>query len=45
MANVFWSNIFRKGDSELQVITRMWQQTPLFEGIPERVVVRDHAPA
>ena len=36
MANILWSNIFRKGDSELQVITRMWQQTPLFAGIPER---------
>ena len=36
MANVFWSNLFRKGDSELQVITRLWQQTPLFRDIPER---------
>ena len=36
MANVFWSNIFRKGDSELQVITQLWQETPLFKGIPER---------
>jgi CRP-like cAMP-binding protein len=36
MTNVFWSNIFRKGDSELQVIARLWQNTPLFEGIPER---------
>lgn len=31
MANVYRSNIFRKGDSELQVITQMWRQTPLFE--------------
>ena len=36
MANVFWSNIFRKGDSELQVITQLWQHTPLFRDIPER---------
>ena len=35
MANVFWSNIFRKGESELETITRLWQQTPLFDGIPE----------
>ena len=36
MANVFWSNIFRSGDSELRTITRLWQATPLFAGIPER---------
>ena len=36
MANILWSNIFRKGESELQVITRMWQETPLFKNIPER---------
>jgi CRP/FNR family cyclic AMP-dependent transcriptional regulator len=36
MANAFWSNIFRKGDSELQVITQLWQETPLFKDIPER---------
>ncbi len=36
MANIFWSNLFRKGESELQVITRMWQETPLFKNIPER---------
>jgi CRP/FNR family cyclic AMP-dependent transcriptional regulator len=36
MANIFWSNIFRKGDSELQMITRLWQDTPLFRNIPER---------
>jgi CRP/FNR family transcriptional regulator, cyclic AMP receptor protein len=36
MANVFWSNLFRKGDSELQVITRLWRKTPLFKDIPER---------
>ena len=36
MANIFWSNIFRKGDSELQMITQLWQDTPLFKDIPER---------
>ena len=36
MANVFWSNIFRKGSSELQLITQLWQDTPLFKDIPER---------
>ncbi len=36
MANIFWSNLFRKGESELQVITRMWQETPLFKDIPGR---------
>ena len=36
MANVFWSNIFRKGDSELQMVTQLWQDTPLFKNIPER---------
>lgn len=36
MANIFWSNIFRKGESELQVITQLWQETPLFNDIPER---------
>jgi CRP-like cAMP-binding protein len=38
MPDVFWSNLFRKGDGELQVITRLWRQTPLFDGIPERQV-------
>jgi CRP-like cAMP-binding protein len=36
MSNIFWSNIFKSGDSELQTITSLWQQTPLFEGIPQR---------
>jgi len=36
MANILWSNIFRKDESELQVIARMWQETPLFRNIPER---------
>ncbi len=38
MANIFWSNIFRKGDSEQQAIARLWQQTPLFENIPQRQI-------
>jgi len=25
MDNVFWSNIFRSGDSELQTIAGLWQ--------------------
>ncbi len=36
MSNIFWSNLFRSGDSELQTIARLWQQTPLFRDIPER---------
>ncbi len=36
MGNIFWSNIFKSADNELQAITRLWQQTPLFEGIPQR---------
>ena len=36
MAHAFWSNIFRKGDSDLQMITQLWQDTPLFKDIPER---------
>ena len=39
MKNIFWSNIFRKGEDELQVITRMWRETPLFRDIPERHIV------
>ena len=38
MANVFWSNLFRRGNSEVQVIARLWQATPLFRNIPERQV-------
>jgi len=38
MDNIFWSNIFRSGDSELQTIARLWQQTPLFDDIPERQI-------
>jgi len=36
MANILWSNIFRKPESELQVIARMWRETPLFKDIPQR---------
>lgn len=36
MSNLFWDNIFRRGDSELQTITQLWQETPLFRGIPAR---------
>lgn len=34
--NIFWSNIFKPGDSELQTITGLWEQTPLFANIPSR---------
>ena len=36
MSNLFWANIFRSGDSELQTITQLWQETPLFRDIPAR---------
>ena len=36
MSSIFWSNIVRAADDELRQIARLWQQTPLFEGIPER---------
>lgn len=36
MSDTLWSNIFRTGDSELQTITSLWQDTPLFADIPER---------
>lgn len=36
MKNIFWSNIFQPGDSELQTVIRLWEQTPLFHNIPAR---------
>lgn len=36
MKNFLWDNIFRQGDSEIDLITRLWQQTPLFKNIPAR---------
>jgi CRP-like cAMP-binding protein len=38
MSEVFWSNIFRPGDSELKSITQHWQNTPLFADIPGRQI-------
>ncbi|MCH7881821.1 MAG: cyclic nucleotide-binding domain-containing protein [Proteobacteria bacterium] len=38
MSNIFWSNIFRSTTDELQTITRLWQKTPLFDGIPPRQI-------
>ena len=38
MTNYFWSNIFKQGDSEIELITRLWQNTPLFRNIPARHV-------
>lgn len=36
MSSIFWSNIFKPASDELQAITNLWQQTPLFENIPTR---------
>ncbi|MFT5658910.1 MAG: CRP/FNR family cyclic AMP-dependent transcriptional regulator [Gammaproteobacteria bacterium] len=36
MSHIFWSNIFNRQTTELQTIVRLWQDTPLFEGIPTR---------
>lgn len=35
MSNIFWSNIFRPRSSDLELITDLWQKTPLFARIPE----------
>jgi len=34
--NIFWSNIFKQGDGDLQSIIGLWEQTPLFRDIPAR---------
>jgi CRP-like cAMP-binding protein len=36
MKNFLWGNIFKQPDSELEQIARLWQNTPLFKGIPAR---------
>lgn len=36
MSNILWSNIFKQGSSEIKTIAKLWQQTPLFAGIPPR---------
>ncbi len=36
MSNFFWNNIFKKTRSECELITDLWQQTPLFNNIPAR---------
>lgn len=38
MSNIFWSNIFKKGNSELNTIAQLWRQTPLFTDIPARQI-------
>ncbi len=38
MTNIFWSNIFKKPEDELQTIARLWQSTPLFRDIPARQI-------
>ena len=34
MSHIFWSNLFKKNDSEISVISNLWRQTPLFDDIP-----------
>ena len=34
--NIFWSNIFKPRDIDLQSIIDLWEQTPLFRDIPAR---------
>ena len=36
MANIFWSNIFKQPENEVQTIARLWQATPLFRDIPPK---------
>ncbi|MCP4429555.1 MAG: cyclic nucleotide-binding domain-containing protein [Gammaproteobacteria bacterium] len=36
MSNIFWSNLFKQGQNEIDQIAKLWQQTPLFSGIPAR---------
>ena len=38
MANIFWSNIFKKPEDEVQTISRLWQATPLFRDIPAKQI-------
>ena len=34
MSHIFWSNLFKKNESEISVISKLWQETPLFTDIP-----------
>ena len=36
MKNYFWSNIFRQAEDEIGIISRFWQNSPLFKNIPYR---------
>lgn len=36
MSNIFWSKVFKQELSEVDQIAELWQQTPLFNGIPAR---------
>ena len=38
MSNFFWTNFSKQTSSEIEVITRHWQNTPLFDNIPLRHV-------
>ncbi len=36
MSNIFWSNIFKQGSSDIEQVAKLWQQTPLFTGVPAK---------
>lgn len=38
--NSLWGNLFRKGDNWQQQCSRLWAQTPLFDGIAKREIER-----
>ena len=36
MKHFFWTNIFKPGKNEIELIADLWEKTPLFKGIPAR---------
>ncbi len=38
MRDIIWSNLFRKPEDDREQLTALWQETPLFAGIPARQV-------
>lgn len=38
MSDYFWHNIFNRNQSDLDIITDLWQKTPLFKQIPRRQI-------
>lgn len=38
MSNYFWSNISKQETSDIEIISRYWQNTPLFKNIPPRQI-------